>query len=59
MHKKVDDKIVAKDDSSIEIKEIETEEYEEEITTYNLTVEDNHTYLITELELLVHNVDSL
>lgn len=37
------------------ITNIEYKEYEEEIPVYNLTIDDNHNYLITENDYLVHN----
>lgn len=49
------DKIVAKDNSNLEITKIEHKFYEEPVTVYNLTVEGYHNYLITQYELLVHN----
>ena len=54
---KVGDKLVAKDEE-MKIEQIEHIKYTEPIETYNLTVDDFHTYLITEYELLVHNANS-
>ena len=51
------DKIVAKD-GDLEITQIEHNFLENSIPVYNLTVDDFHTYLVTEYELLVHNVAS-
>ena len=50
----VGDELVSKD-GNMKITKIEQVIYEELIPTYNLTVEDFHTYLITEYEVLVHN----
>ena len=53
------DRLVAKDNSNCTIDKIKYISYgEETIPTYNLTVEGNHNYLITENEILVHNAAS-
>ena len=42
----------------MKINKIEQKYYLEKVPVYNLTVEGNHNYLITEYELLVHNAAS-
>ena len=55
----VGDRIVAKDNSSLVIEKIEHKFHKEPIDVYNLTIENNHNYLITPYELLVHNAPSI
>lgn len=43
----------------VEIESIKVRYHEKNITTYNLTIEDNHNFLITDNEFLVHNAGSL
>ena len=50
-----DDKIYALDGSLVEVKDVEIEKLEEEISVYNLEVEENHTYFVGEDAVLVHN----
>lgn len=52
------DRVSAKDNSSLEITNIELKTYEEPIDVYNLTIDSHHNYLITQYELLVHNAPS-
>lgn len=52
------DVLDAKDDDTFVITKIEHKFLEERIPVYNLTVDSNHNYLITQYELLVHNVAS-
>ena len=40
---------------SYEITDIEIIKYDEPIEVYNLTIDDNHNFLITDNEYLVHN----
>ena len=54
----VGDVLVSTTNGDMEITKIEHKYHDEEIPTYNLTVEDNHNYLITEDRLLVHNAGS-
>ena len=49
------DKIYALDGSLVEVKDVEIEKLEEEISVYNLEVEENHTYFVGEEAVLVHN----
>ena len=51
----VGDKIVAKYED-LTINQIKHDFLEKSIPVYNLTVDDFHTYLVTEYELLVHNL---
>ena len=51
--------IISAKDNNITIDKIKLVNYNEPIKVYNLTVDDFHTYLITEYELLVHNLASL
>ena len=53
----IGDKLIAKD-NNMEITDIEYIYHKEPVKIYNMTVEDNHNYLITEYELLVHNAGS-
>ena len=43
------------EDGNYSITNIEYKTYEEEIPVYNLTIDGNHNYLITENDFLVHN----
>ena len=52
------DKIVARG-GDLAITKIEHEFLDNAILVYNLNVDDFHTYLVTEYELLVHNAASL
>lgn len=53
------DMLVAKDNQSLIIEKIEHKrDVENPVDVYNLTVEGYHNYLITELEILVHNTAS-
>ena len=54
----VGDVLAAKDNSDMVIEDIEYVVYEERIPTYNLTIEGNHNYLVTEFEIIVHNSPS-
>ena len=54
----VGDVLVSTTKGDMKITKIEHKYHDEEIPTYNLTVEDNHNYLITEDRLLVHNATS-
>ena len=55
----IGDKLVDIDGKEVEILEIEKIVYENPIKTYNLTVEGNHNYFITNTRLLVHNAQSI
>ena len=43
----------------IEITNIEYKKYDEPIKTYNLTVEGNSNYFVTDIQVLVHNAGSM
>lgn len=43
----------------IEITNIEYKKYDEPIKTYNLTVEGNSNYFVTDIQVLVHNAPSI
>ena len=47
-----------KDGNPVEITNIVKKEYEESIPTYNLSIEGNHNYFVTEIQVLVHNAAS-
>ena len=55
---KVGDTLSSTIKGKLKIKNIKVVEYDKPIKTYNLTIEDTHNYLITEYEVLVHNVGS-
>ena len=44
---------------NIEITNIEYKKYDEPIKTYNLTVEGNSNYFVTDIQVLVHNAGSM
>ena len=52
---KVGDELTSPKVGLIKIKTIKIKQYKEAITVYNLGVKDNHNYLVTEYEILVHN----
>ena len=52
---KVGDKMLSSNGDKIEITNIEHIKYDEPIKTYNLTVEDNSNYFVTDIQVLVHN----
>ena len=43
----------------IKITNIEYKKYDEPIKTYNLTVEGNSNYFVTDIQVLVHNAGSM
>ena len=51
----VGDVMLDKDGNPVEITNIVKKEYEESIPTYNLSIEGNHNYFVTEIQVLVHN----
>ena len=55
---KVGDTLSSTIKGKLKIKNIKIVEYDKPIRTYNLTVDGMHNYLITEYEVLVHNVSS-
>ena len=52
---KVGDKLAGYDGDEVEVKEIEEEPLESSEKVYNLTVEDYHTYVVSEDSVVVHN----
>ena len=54
----IGDVLVAKDNSTMVIEEINHRNLTTPETIYNLTVDTHHNYLITEYEILVHNAAS-
>ncbi len=52
------DRLVAKDNNELIIRKIVNKKDVEPIPVYNMEIEGNHNYLITEYELLVHNAPS-
>ena len=55
---KVGDRMLSSDNKVIEIENIEYKVYEESIPTYNLTIEGNSNYFVSEIQVLVHNAGS-
>ena len=53
---KVHEQVLTTDVICVIIKEIQVEQLEKPETTYNLEVEDFHTYYISDSEVLVHNM---
>ena len=51
---KVGDKMLKSDNTIIEIENIEYKVYDKVIPTYNLTVEDNNNFYVSEIQVLVH-----
>lgn len=56
---KVGDKMLSSDKKVIDITNIEHKNYEGGISTYNLTVDGNSNYYVSEIQVLVHNAPSL
>ena len=56
---KVGDLMLSSNNEKIEITNIEYKKYDEPINTYNLTVDGNSNYFVTDIQVLVHNVPSL
>ena len=52
---KVGDELTSSKYGLLKIKNIIIKNYDEPINTYNLTIDGEHSYLITEYEILVHN----
>ncbi len=55
---KVGDKMLSSDKKVIDITNIERKNYEGGISTYNLTVDVNSNYFVSEIQVLVHNAPS-
>ena len=52
---KVGDKLYSSDGELLEIEKITYKKYDEPIKTYNLTVDGNSNYFVSNFKLLVHN----
>ena len=52
------DNMLSINGEKIEITNIEYKKYDKPIKTYNLTVEGNSNYFVTDIQVLVHNVSS-
>ena len=55
---KVGDKMLSSDKKVIDITNIEHKNYKGGISTYNLTVDGNSNYYVSEIQVLVHNAPS-
>ena len=55
---KAGDKMLKSDNTIIEIENVEYKVYDEVIPTYNLTVEGNNNFYVSEIQVLVHNLPS-
>ena len=53
------DNMLSINGKKIEIMNIEYKKYDEPIKTYNLTVEGNSNYFVTDIQVLVHNAGSM
>ena len=53
------DNMLSINGEKIEITNIEYKKYDEPIKTYNLTVEGNSNYFVTDIQVLVHNAGSM
>ena len=56
---KVGDKMLSSSKKVIDITNIERKNYEGGISTYNLTVDGNSNYYVSEIQVLVHNAPSI
>ena len=54
----VNDKLLDVNGKQITISKIEYKKYDSPIDTYNLTIEGNNNYFVTDIQVLVHNADS-
>lgn len=52
---KIGDKMLRSNEEKIEITKIDYIEYDEPIPTYNLSIENNSNYFVTNIQVLVHN----
>ena len=52
------DKMLTSDNKVVEIENIEYKVYDKPIKTYNLTIEGNSNYFVTDIQVLVHNAPS-
>ena len=53
------DKLYSSDNKLLEIEKITYKKYDNPIKTYNLTVEGNSNYFVTDIQVLVHNAGSI
>ena len=56
---KIGDKMLSSNKKVIDITNIERKNYEGGISTYNLTVDGNSNYYVSEIQVLVHNAPSV
>ena len=54
----VNDKLLDVNGKQVSISKIEYIKYDSPIDTYNLTIEGNHNYFVTDIQVLVHNKGS-
>ena len=54
----VNDKLLDVNGKQVSISKIEYKKYDKPIKTYNLTIEGNHNYFVTDIQVLVHNKGS-
>ena len=54
----VNDKLLDVNGKQVSISKIEYIKYDSPIDTYNLTIEGNNNYFVTDIQVLVHNADS-
>ena len=55
---KVGDKLLDINSKEVSINKVEYKKYDKPIDTYNLTVEGNNNYFVTDIQVLVHNAPS-
>ena len=55
---KVNDRMLDSNGKEIIVSKIEYKKYDKPIKTYNLTIEGNHNYFVTDIQVLVHNKGS-
>ena len=55
---KVNDKLLDVNGKQVSISKIEYKKYDSPIDTYNLTIEGNSNYFVTDIQVLVHNAAS-
>ena len=55
---KVNDRMLDSNGKEIIVSKIENKKYDKPIKTYNLTIEGNHNYFVTDIQVLVHNKGS-
>ena len=54
----VNDKLLDVNGKQVSISKIEYKKYDSPIDTYNLTIEGNNNYFVTDIQVLVHNAGS-